>query len=271
MQARETAWLDDSQVANFKAQGAIHIKGLFGDWLEPLARGIARNEREPSKFGGNSITEPGAGRFFDDYCNWRRIPEYRDFVEASPAAAIVAQATGSRRVRIFHEHLLIKEPGTSKRTPWHQDQPYYNVHGKQTASLWLSLDPVSRDCCPEFIAGSHAWGRLYYPRLFKSDTNYDYSGPGYETVPDIEADRGAYDILSWDLEPGDALLFSYMTLHGAQPNLSATRRRGFSTRWLGDDATYAVRPGVTSPPYHDIGLADGDPLPEDLFPVVFSR
>ena len=102
-------------------------------------------------------------------------------------------------------------------------------------------------------------------------SDYDYNGPGYETVPDIEADRSAYDILSWDLEPGDALLFSYRTLHGARPNLSTGRRRGFSTRWLGDDVTYAVRPGVTSPPYHDIGLGDGDPLPDDLFPVVWTR
>ena len=42
-------------------------------------------------------------------------------------------------------------------------------------------------------------------------------------------------------------------------------------RWLGDDARYAARPGVTSPPYPGIGLKDGAPLREDWFPVVWRQ
>ena len=261
--------LSDADVDAFQRDGVLCLRGAFAGWVGVLARGVERNEREPSEFGGDAVREGETGRFFDDYCNWRRIPEYRDFVENSPAAGIAARAMRSQRARMFHEHVLVKEPGTAKRTPWHQDLTYYNVQGAQTVSIWLALDPVAKEVCPEFVVGSQGWGKLYYPRLFLTDENYDYAGGGYETVPDIEADRDAWDIVSWELEPGDAVMFSFLTLHGAPPNMSDQRRRGFATRWLGDDVTYASRPGRTSPPFMDIGLADGDPMRDDMFPVIW--
>jgi ectoine hydroxylase-related dioxygenase (phytanoyl-CoA dioxygenase family) len=261
--------LGEADVAAFQADGVLCLRGVFASWVDRVCEGVARNEREPSSYGGDSVASGEAGRFFDDYCNWRRIPEYRDFVLHSPAAAVAAGAMRSRTARIFHEHLLIKEPGTGKATPWHHDLPYYNVQGRQTASIWLALDPVDRRTCPEFVAGSHLWNALYYPRRFRDSANYDYQGGGFVSVPDIEASREDYDIRVYELRPGDAILFSFLTLHAAPANLATTRRRGFSTRWLGDDVTYAKRPGETSPPFNDIGLATGDPMPDDLFPIVW--
>ncbi len=54
-------------------------------------------------------------------------------------------------------------------------------------------------------------------------------------------------------------------------DLHVRERTGFATRWLGDDAGYAARPGLTSPPYPGIGLEDGEPLREDWFPVVWRE
>ena len=42
---------------------------------------------------------------------------------------------GSSVVRLYHDHMLVKEPGTKQETPWHQDQPYYNVDGRQNVSF----------------------------------------------------------------------------------------------------------------------------------------
>ncbi len=261
--------ITDADVAAYRRDGAICLRGYFTDWLEPLARGVERNIAEPGPVATEHKLDDNKGRFFEDYCNWERIPEYRDFVLNSPAAAIAGRAMGTNRVQIFHEHVLVKEPGTTKATVWHHDLPYYCVQGQQNASIWLALDPVSRAVCPHFVAGSHRWGKLYYPRLFDDGSDYDYKDDGYETVPDIDAAPEDYEILSWDLEAGDAILFHFLTLHGAPGNLGASRRRGFSSRWLGDDARFAARHGRTSPPYPGIGLKDGDPLREDWFPVVW--
>jgi len=87
---------------------------------------------------------------------------------------------------------------------------------------------------------------------------------------DIDGNPDRYDILQWDLAPGDALCFSFRTLHGAPGNSSPSRRRGFSARWVGDDVRFIERPGRTSPPFPDIDLADGDRLRNDWFPVIWS-
>jgi hypothetical protein len=69
----------------------------------------------------------------------------------------------------------------------------------------------------------------------------------FENVPDVEADRDAYPILGWALEPGDAVAFNMLTLHAAAG--SRNRRRAFSVRLIGDDVRFALRPHATSPPF----------------------
>ena len=88
-------------------------------------------------------------------------------------------------------------------------------------------------------------------------------------MPDIDAQPDAYRILTWDLQPGDAILFNYLTVHGAPGNATTVRRRAFSARWVGDDVCFVQRPGRTSPPFPGIDLKHGQRLRDDWFPVVW--
>jgi len=267
------ATLTVDTIETFRRDGVVLLKGVFTDWIDTLRQGVDVNMREPGPFGRDYLDEGQAGRFFGDYCNWDRIAEYRAFMFDSPAPEIAAQLMQSHSVRIFHEHVLVKEPGTNKITPWHHDQPYYCVDGKQVCSMWIPLDPVPLETCPEFVAGSHDWGRWFLPRKF-SGIDYDHVDARLESMPDIDAQRADYDIRSWSLEPGDAIAFHYLTIHGAPANLSSShRRRGFAARWLGDDTVYAQRRGETSPPFPglDERLQPGDALDTEEFPLVFPR
>jgi ectoine hydroxylase-related dioxygenase (phytanoyl-CoA dioxygenase family) len=267
------AILSEHQVSEFQRDGVLVLRGVFNDWIDSLRDGVETNMREPGPWGREYLDENQSGRFFGDYCNWHRISEYRNFMFASSAAEIAADLMQSESTRIFHEHVLVKEPGTDKITPWHHDQPYYCVDGRQVCSLWIPLDPVGIETCPEFIATSHNWGRWFLPRKF-SGIDYDHDDDGLETVPDIDNHRQDYDIRSWALEPGDAIAFHFLTVHGAPSNLSAThRRRGFAARFLGDDSVYAQRSGEISPPFPGLEqrLKPGDKLDTEEFPLVFRR
>lgn len=261
--------ITDEQLSDFQRDGAVLLRAAFRDWVAPIRRGLERNIEAPSEFA--RIYQPGdpGGRFFGDYCNWDRISEYRDFLFNSGAAGFAASLMGSDTARIFHEHVLVKEPGNSTVTPWHHDQPYYPVDGAKTCSLWMPLDPVPRDVAIEFVAGSHLWGRSFLPDRFNGDPLYD-SRNDFDPVPDIDAARGDYRILGWEMEPGDAVAFHFLTVHGAPANTSSNRRRAFSSRWTGDDCTWAERPGQTSPPFPGVTLKHGDPLDAPEFPVVFQ-
>jgi ectoine hydroxylase-related dioxygenase (phytanoyl-CoA dioxygenase family) len=261
--------IDDQDRADYERDGAVCVRGQFDQaWLDELAAGVEENFADPGPWSCVYTPEGEPGGFYDDYCNWERIDAYRRFALASPAAGIVAALMSSTEVRFYHEHVLVKEPGTRERTPWHHDQPYYGVDGFQVCSLWLPLDPVPLEACPQFVAGSHRWGRWFAPRTFVDQQPYA-GAEDLEPVPDIDADPDAHELLSWALEPGDAIVFHMATVHGAPGTEGlATRRRAFSTRWLGDDARFAVRRFTTSPPFPGLTLRPGDPMDDPRFPLV---
>jgi len=260
------------QVEEFERDGVTVIRNVFGEWIETLRRGVERNLAEPGPYVKGYTPEGGSGKFFGDYCNWQRFAEYEDFVRNSPAAAIAGQLMQSRHARFFHEHVLVKEPGTLERTPWHHDQPYYGIDAGKSCSLWIPLDSVPEDVCVEFVAGSHRWGRQFLPRMFSGE-DYIRADEDHEPIPDFDNHRDDYDIRTFAVEPGDAVAFHFLTVHGAPPNLSTKRRRRvFSARWVGDDATYAVRSGRTSPPFPELvgRLEHGDPLDVPEFPLIWK-
>ena len=262
--------LPDSLVDEFERKGAVCLRGVFSQsWLNKLAQGVEKNFADPGPDNTVYTKADQPGGFYDDYCNWQRIDEYRDFIMNSPAAEIAARLMQSKTSRIYHDHVIVKEPGTREVTPWHHDLTYYGVDGNQLCSIWLPLDEVPKTACPEFVAGSHAGGVLYYPRLFIDHKNYAENQEGFETLPDIDAQRDNYDLLSWDLQLGDCIVFHMRTIHGAPATTSLkSRRRGFSTRWLGDDARFTSRPWKTSPPFREVDLRPGDAMNHPLFPVV---
>ncbi|UWQ25369.1 phytanoyl-CoA dioxygenase family protein [Leisingera aquaemixtae] len=255
-------------VAQFQRDGVVLIRGLFADQAELLRAGVAANMENPGPYASDNEKAGQTGRFFDDYCNWTRIPEFQQAIEESPVAEVAADLMQSQSVQMFHDHVLVKEPGTSMATPWHQDGPYYFVEGKQTISFWSPLDEV-KEATLRCVAGSHRWEKEVLPTRWVSEEDFFPDEGQYMPVPDPEAE--GMTVLEYPMQPGDAVAFNYKTLHGARGNTSASRRRAFSLRLVGDDARYVERPGRTSPPFPGHGMQPGQRLREDWFPILLQR
>ena len=271
MESGKTMRLDDDLIASFKEFGAVLLPKVISEgWVKKLREGVEYNMSTPGKYTRNYTDKNSPGRFFGDYCNWDRIPEYKSFFFESPAANLASQLMGSSKVNLFHEHVLVKEPGTQERTPWHHDQPYYCVNGKDTCSLWIPLDPVPKETCVQFIAKSHRWGKWFTPTKFVG-TDYTNKDEGFEPMPDIDSEIDRYEVLSWDLAPGDCIAFNFLTVHGAPGNISkVSRRRAFAARFTGDDARFVRRSGEMSPPFPEVSLKPGDKLDCETFPVLLK-
>lgn len=265
-----TVQIDEATIQEFRDKGATVLRGAFKDWVQTLRDGVAANMEDPDPNARIYKGENGGGRFFVDYCNWARIPEYRDFIFNSPAAQIGAALMETPKVQLFHEHVLVKEAQTGVPTPWHQDAPYYCVDCPKTLSLWIPLDEVPRETTLEFISGSHTWGKSYRPQRF--DGSALNENDGLEEIPDINGNRDDYEIIAWPVSPGDAIAFDYRTIHGAPANPSAAReRRAFSLRLVGDGARFVRREGiVTSPPFNGVTLQHGDAFEAAEFPVLLG-
>lgn len=260
--------LTQDQIDAYQRDGVVLIKGLWADHVDTLRAGVETNMKEPGTYAAENLKAGEGGRFFDDYCNWTRIPEFEQVIRESAVAEVAADLMQSNGVQVFHDHVLVKEPGTSKPTPWHQDGPYYFVDGQQTVSFWSPLDPV-REASLRCVAGSHKWAKPVLPTRWLSEENFYPDEDAYMPVPDPDAE--GMTVLEWQMEPGDAVAFNYGILHGARGNDSAQRRRAFSLRLVGDDARYVERPGRTSPPFPGHDMEAGQKLREDWFPTIFQR
>lgn len=266
--------LDEKDIAAFHEDGVVCLRGVFAPrWIELVARGIERNLRQPGPLFAENTAPGEPGRFCSDMSTWPAIPEFREYGFVSPAASIAGQLMQATAVVFLEDQWFLKEPGTSTRTPWHQDLPYYDIEG-EFCSVWMPLDPIPRDASIEFLRGSHRWNRLFMPASFQNETplgDPGSEGDGrYERMPDIEARRDAYDIAGWDLEPGDAIIFSARMVHGAPGNRrGTTRMRRMATRWAMAEARYAPKGYVWSGLAEGHGLSPGDPLPCAVFPVVW--
>ena len=264
-----TSAVSAAEVDRFRRQGAVVLRGILdAQQVETLAAGVERNLAEPSDLAIRTESSDGPGAFFEDFCNWQRIDEFDRAIRSSPFAAVAGALTGSSMIRLFHDHVLVKE-GTTAKTPWHQDQPYYCIDGTQNVSFWIPLDPVPRESTLEFVAGSQAPGTWYMPRSFVEESPMVFEPGALAEVPDVEASRDEHEILAWQLEPGDAVAFHMLTLHAAAG--SRSRRRAFSLRLIGDDVTFAPRPHRTSPPFPglDRELEAGGAMDHPLFPVLW--
>lgn len=257
----------------FARDGVVCLRGVLRPAeVARLREGIDANLAAPSPRAKVASRADDPGFFIEDFCNWQEIPAYWDVISQSALPEIAGKLTGSRQIRLYHDHMLTKESGTRQRTPWHQDQPYYNIEGSQNVSFWIPVDPVSRASTLELVAGSHR-GPWLMPRTFMTNEAKWFPEGALADLPDIEADRAAYDIRGWAVEPGDAIAFNMLTLHASAGLEPGRRRRVFSVRMIGDDITHAPRRWKTSPDFPGLvnALPAGAPMEHALFPVLWQQ
>jgi ectoine hydroxylase-related dioxygenase (phytanoyl-CoA dioxygenase family) len=262
-----------SDIADFQRDGAIVLRQQFSpEQIGWLRTGIDWNLAHPSPRVKIASLADDPGRFVEDFCTWQDNPHYRRFIFESAVAGVAGELMQSGSARLYHDHMLTKEAHTRQRTPWHQDQPYYNIEGRQNVSFWIPVDPVSRETTLEFVGKSHL-GPWLMPRSFMDAEARWFPDGSLADLPDIDANRSAYPILGWAMQPGDAVAFHMLALHAAPGTPGAQRRRVFSVRFMGDDIRHAPRRWRTSPEFPGLAreLPAGAPMDHPLFPMLWQR
>ena len=267
--------LDDASAAAFRRDGAVKLAGLASPrWVKALRAAAEKNLADPGPLCDEHAQAAGTGgRFHDDQFLWTRHDTFREWVQESGVAAVAARAMGSRTAHIFYDQLFVKEPGTVAPTPWHNDTSYWHLRGDMICSVWVALDDVPAERGLGYVRGSHRSKLVHRVTNFSGDDHSDRNTyDGAAELPPVPEVTEEDEVLRWDMAAGDALLFNSYALHGAPGNPSTTsaRRRGYATRWCGDDVVYEDRPGTMHKGWKengfDNGLADGAPIACALHP-----
>lgn len=252
----------------FRDNGVVFIgNALDADSMRMAEEAYNWSLAHPSPGAANFPNKDSAATFYQDLANPNALPAYRAMLEQLPLADIAAELWDSPDVWFMYEQVFLKQGGKSRRTPWHQDSSYLPVDGNRLAVIWISFERVAKENSLELIRGSHR-RTLYNGSRFDPD---DDTAPLYQDgilprLPNIEAERARWDIVSWAVEPGDVIVFHPAMLHGGAPTLPSQRRRTLSLRFFGDDAIYTPRQALA-------GASDRPSRPEasDAPRSVFAK
>ena len=258
-------------VEAYRRDGAVHVpRVLDGEWVEHLRGAVALARTRPGPNAQNHSIEGESGGFFSDLQMSHRVPAFLPLITGSPMGAVAAALMGSRRVNLLHDAMWLKEAGSSRRTPWHHDLPFYCMEGEQMCVIWVALDSHPASVSLAFLRGSHRWGRRFRPERINGGWYDGYGdGDGFEAPPNVEGDAAHFEHLAWSMRAGDCVAFHGLTLHGAPGNHESSPRRAISLVVVGDDAVFVERGRETKPNYEGHGLSPGDPIDCDYFPRMF--
>jgi len=242
LHAFDDAMTDDLQ-STFRENGVVCVRGLLDTPALKLAEAAFRWTVEHPGPRAAAVLAGRPGAFYQDHCNPEAFAAYRPLLCDTGLARRVAKLLSSQNLWLMYEQIWIKQGGATLATPWHQDLPYVSLTGEHLATAWINLHVVTKEDSLEFVSGSHR-GPLYNPTAFDpNDATASMFADGvWPALPDIEATRTAWPIVSWPIEPGDVVIFHPAILHGGAPTREGRRRRTISLRFFGDHAFCAARP-----------------------------
>lgn len=274
------------EIDTFWRDGVVCLRGVISQpWLDIAAEAVEEwldspecmdftdyGTKAAAEGGGEVLVDAGErrGRFFSGLDHWNVRSGFRELALQSPLVEISAKLLKTRKLNLYEDSVLVKEPGTLEKTAFHQDISYFHAEGHQICTTWLPLDPVTQESGGlKFIRGSHLWKAKYRPNFFITDLAMpDSEG---EDVPNFHKDKRNQEFLSFDTEPGDITVHHARTIHGADGNSSSNiRRRAISIRYCGDDARYQFRKGVPQKPHHAT-VSAGTVLDHPACPVVWPQ
>ena len=273
------------EIDTYHRDGVLLLQNMFDkDWIELLDKGLDINIKAPTRRSRIWHKDTSGHSMFYDHTAWQGIDEYRKFIFNSPAAQICGRLTGSTAINFFFDSVFVRSTGTQFETPWHQDEPYWSVEGYDACSIWMPLVPVKRKSSLSFVPGSHRlktvfkqynFGDLNPVRKKKVD-QVDFSDIAEQEFPDINANPEHFGVVSWDVEPGDCVVFNGRTMHGGSGKLDGDcDLRVFTTKWVGDDVRIKFRDCGMDPDLSsdmiEKGLKPGDRPDTDLYPRVWTR
>lgn len=172
-----------------------------------------------------------------------------DLMEAMPFGKLYREIWESQHVWYYAEEIFAKEGGKSGRGPWHQDTANLPWAGSHWGNAWISFQKLPQKNALQVIRGSHL-GIQYDGSSFANaddPTEPLYGDGSYPRLPDIDkelaVDPKSWDVMSFDINPGDVLFLHPRALHGGAPvDAECPTRHTIVFRFFGDNAQFRSLP-----------------------------
>ena len=222
-----------AHVALFERDGFVHVKNLvprekiaaFGESVDKAV--AARKVNDVRSLEEKSAYEQS---FIQCQNLWEDWPSVRALTFHPAIAGMAARLIGAKRLRLWHDQALYKEPG-GRETDAHQDHPYWPINEDRTLTAWIPLMDVTEEIgCMGYVPGSHR-GRRTFVNIFTDP------GSGGKLL-DQFSERPCFV----PCRAGDVLYHHGSTAHLAKPNRSSAMRRVHTAIYFADGCTRSATP-----------------------------
>ena len=213
--------LNAEQIAFFQENGYILVKGLFSKEeaakyrkaCHELAALLGKTRNLDATWGSarDAVAEAKETKILHCHDVQYYDASFTQLLVDERFTGVAADVMGTPNVQLHHTKMFIKPPEKGSPFPLHQDAPYFphDKHSMIAAILHFDDAPLERGCV-RVVPGSHKLGIL------------DHSSDGGWHLP-----FDKYPIesaIACEAEAGDALFFSYLTIHGSGINVSSEAR-----------------------------------------------
>ncbi|MYA73268.1 MAG: hypothetical protein F4Y27_01120 [Acidimicrobiaceae bacterium] len=300
MAARPTRPITRDEIKAFHRDGAVLLRGVLApEWVTLVADGLEECFVERSNKSSEAVISGGTVRV--DHMLSDRSVSISRFATESPVGGLVGAVLGGP-VRFYMDQMFFRRPGPMAQTAFHQDASYHNVEPKDLVRAWVSPDVVPRSASLEVIRGSHRWNVTFRPSvgrdpddeahalkvaiarkrgMFENEgEEFSYSNilmdKSLPPTPDIYRHRDSFDIMGWDYNPGDLILFHGSLLHGTAKDVMLEQdRRAYAALYAGPRTTYLRQKGQKVPDPPALAAYEprtGQKLDDfgEVFPLVWS-
>ena len=240
--------LNRNQEEQFANCGFLKLSGVLQQDALKAARSavdeiVARSEdtfgrcADCGKIHPHDFDDPDCGspkRPYTQLFNcWAQHPAIRALSLSPLLGRLGAELLGCRSIRLFHDHLLIKEPGDLGTSP-HVGGWYWGFEGR-ACTFWIPLVPTARRMGTlRFYGGTH---RATYPETGPSTEEQMYE------VLDTWLAAGGFEYSEGaDLELGDLTIHDKWMVHGTGVNETADARIALVVHVMDADATARREP-----------------------------
>jgi ectoine hydroxylase-related dioxygenase (phytanoyl-CoA dioxygenase family) len=259
--------LTQEQVASFHADGFVKGGRVLSDeevdeLRAELERVIAQRDRDDQPQPVHLANLGDDTRPIWQIVNiWQASKAFERLVSHPVIAEELAQLTGAKELRVWHDQIQYKPAEQGGLLHWHQDAPLWPILTPMTqVTAWVALDDVDEsNGCMRMVRGSHRWGdQMEFLRTTETDPTLPETFQGHPV-----------DVALRPVGKGEVHYHHALTWHGSGHNRSNRPRRALAIHVMGDDTRYVASGEHVMKRF--VTVADGEPMTDDVFRVIYRR
>ena len=178
-------------------------------------------------------------RFLSLEMMWLENALIKDFVLSSRIAKICADLLCVKKIRLYHDNALVKEPGCG-RTPWHYDDHHFPLATNDVVTAWIPAQAIPIEMGPLAFAKPLEVFKLVKDIKFNEfDTSYDKKISNVFKTEQVS-------VVEEPFELGEVSFHHNLSFHTASENNTNQSRIVLANTYFADGARVVDDPGMIS-------------------------